>query len=484
MAAQEHQPLLPPHRNVVQTPLPKLKLAVVFAVKLLIPVASAQPSPYINKMIENILGGPEKVGYYAGFVTSSFHLAQMLGMYPWARLSDRIGRKPVLLIGALGSAVCAIVFGFVNSIWAMVVIRFILGFFCGTTGAIHAVVGDLTDESNQSTAFPLYDIVAAVGLIVGPLIGGTFANPIAEHATWSYAGLRRLFEAYPYLLPNLVTSVLALSTSLLAFFVLDETLPPGHSTPSSSESSPQRDSEDFKHNKTFSVSQLLALPDVRSICVSTFLLGFLAAGFNVSVVLVSYSRVIDGGLALSPQQIGFALSLMGGLSIFLKLSLTCILRPTPGARHSVSHKLTSLFTKTMATWPITFAGFIVLGLVSAAQGENASKGLIWAVLSVVLFLSRIGCIPFTLIMMLVKEHTPTPASLGTLNGLTELVQAISIVMSPTLIGSLFAFSKTHDVLGGYLWVVFYVFCAIGGAFIASRLETQQPEHVADPGEDA
>ena len=96
-----------------------------------------------------------------------------------------------------------------------------------------------------------------------------------------------------------------------------------------------------------------------------------------------------------PSEIGQALALMGGLSVFLKLSLTWYLRPSPNSRYSVSQKLTKLFTQTMSTWPITFAGFVILGLISRGNTNGSLDTLVWIVLSVILFLSRIGCIPFT-----------------------------------------------------------------------------------------
>lgn len=77
MAASELEPLLPhPQREV--TPLPKLKLAVVFAIKLLIPVAGSQPSPYINRMLGDMIGSTEKVGYYSGLVVRSSSLLVVL----------------------------------------------------------------------------------------------------------------------------------------------------------------------------------------------------------------------------------------------------------------------------------------------------------------------------------------------------------------------------------------------------------------------
>lgn len=67
MAASERDPLLV-QRDSQPTPLPKAKLAAVFAIKLLIPVATFQPSPYINRMVEDLLGSTKNVGYYSGLV--------------------------------------------------------------------------------------------------------------------------------------------------------------------------------------------------------------------------------------------------------------------------------------------------------------------------------------------------------------------------------------------------------------------------------
>ena len=64
-----------------------------------------------------------------GYQTSSFHLAQTLAMYPLARLSDRIGRKPVILVASVGIAACTAMFGFVDSIWGVIAIRFLREFW-------------------------------------------------------------------------------------------------------------------------------------------------------------------------------------------------------------------------------------------------------------------------------------------------------------------------------------------------------------------
>ena len=69
-------------------PLPKAQLAGVYTIKLLVPLVSTQILPYVNQMIEDLhLSGARSTGYYSGLVSSAFTLAQLLSVYPWARLS-------------------------------------------------------------------------------------------------------------------------------------------------------------------------------------------------------------------------------------------------------------------------------------------------------------------------------------------------------------------------------------------------------------
>ena len=69
-------------------------------------------------MVEDfhITDDPSKISVYAGMVTSAFTLAEFAAGVFWGRLSDRIGRKPVLLCGLIGTAISVLVFGFVPSL--------------------------------------------------------------------------------------------------------------------------------------------------------------------------------------------------------------------------------------------------------------------------------------------------------------------------------------------------------------------------------
>ncbi|PCH36125.1 MFS general substrate transporter [Wolfiporia cocos MD-104 SS10] len=439
------------HRRRVstrRTPLPKVQLGVVYAIKLVVPIAGTQLMPYINVLVGDLASADgAEVGYYTGLVGTANSAAHILTIYLWGRLSDTYGRKPVIIIGTAWTALFTLLFGVSRSFTTVLLTRFLVGTFSGTTGAIHSVVGELTDETNEATAFPLYDIVSAVGFAVGPLIGGTFSNPAEEFPRWFDTPFWR---AYPYFLPCLVTASIALVALLLAVFVLEETLPAkrrSHKLPSSH----SIDEEAHGHPppssaKPLGVRTLLSLPVIRMVCLSSGALAFVAGFFNTVFVLQAYTPVSQGGLALKPSEIGQALAVMGTVSIFLKLGMPALLRRLG---------VLTMFRICMRSWPITFAAMILLSVIARQVDAAGGAGRAgeWVAISFVLFLSRIGCMAFSIIMILTKDHTPGSSSLGTSNGMAEFAQSFAGLFSHAIISSLFAFSASKHVLGGYFWVL-------------------------------
>ncbi|KAG2757978.1 hypothetical protein P692DRAFT_20824102, partial [Suillus brevipes Sb2] len=106
------------------TPLPQFQTGILMMLELAETVASMSIYPYINQLIReiDITGGDDAaVGYYVGLIDSLFYLAQALTVLSWSRLSDRIGRKPVLLIGLIGACISMIFFGLSTTFWSLVI---------------------------------------------------------------------------------------------------------------------------------------------------------------------------------------------------------------------------------------------------------------------------------------------------------------------------------------------------------------------------
>lgn len=101
--------------------------------------------PYIYYMIQdfNITDDSNKISVYAGMVTSAFTLAEFSTGVLWGRLSDKIGRKPVLLFGLLGTALSVLVFGFAPSLPVALFARALGGLLNGNIGVLQTTVAEL-----------------------------------------------------------------------------------------------------------------------------------------------------------------------------------------------------------------------------------------------------------------------------------------------------------------------------------------------------
>lgn len=126
----EAQPLLQNTPHV--TPLPKAQLAVILCLRLAEPIAYTQLFPHINAMVEELgIAPPNRVGFYSGIIDGLFSLTQLCTIVHWGGLSDRIGRKPVIIIGLSGVTVATLCFGLSRTLWQLLLSRALLGALCG-----------------------------------------------------------------------------------------------------------------------------------------------------------------------------------------------------------------------------------------------------------------------------------------------------------------------------------------------------------------
>jgi len=168
----------------------------------------------------NIADKPSDIAYYAGFHAASFSFAQFFTSLFWGWLSDKFGRKQVLLVGLFGNAVCMISFGFAKTYKVALISRIFSGALNGNLGVVKSSIAEVTDETNSARAFGLFNITWAMGSLLGPVLGGFLANP-ATSMPFIFKSCTFLVS-YPYFLPPFVSSLVSLCGFVFSLFFLPE----------------------------------------------------------------------------------------------------------------------------------------------------------------------------------------------------------------------------------------------------------------------
>ena len=170
------------------------------------------------------VGSEDDASFYAGVLISAFSLFEAAAGMFWGGLSDRIGRKPVMIMGCCGTMISLLMVGFSKSFGFALAGRAIGGALNGNIGVIQTMVGEIVkNPRHEPRAYAVMPFVFNVGCIIGPAIGGTFAIPVRGFPTVFPKG--GFFDNYPFALPNLICAAIMLFSIALAWLCLEETHP-------------------------------------------------------------------------------------------------------------------------------------------------------------------------------------------------------------------------------------------------------------------
>jgi len=140
-----------------------------------------------------------------GLLSTSFSLMQFLFAPLWGRISDRVGRRPIIFLGLLGSSASYFVFGLASSLWVLFLARILAGIAGANISTAQAYIADSTPPERRAKGMGLIGAAYGLGFIIGPAIGG-------------------ILSQYGYSAPAYFASMLALCNCLAAYFLLPESL--------------------------------------------------------------------------------------------------------------------------------------------------------------------------------------------------------------------------------------------------------------------
>src|SRR6185369_13203082 len=151
----------------------------------------------------NVFGTHFGIGTIMGFIVASFTLAQLLSAPMWGRFSDRVGRRPTLLIALGASAIAYLIFGFAHSLLLLFLSRLVQGAGGGTVGVIQAYVADSTDPKDRARALGWLSATTNLGVALGPVLG-SFAITLGKYDLLPGAAHLEMGHAAPGILAALL----------------------------------------------------------------------------------------------------------------------------------------------------------------------------------------------------------------------------------------------------------------------------------------
>ncbi len=143
--------------------------------------------------------------FTTGLLVASYAVAQLIGAPLLGRLSDRFGRRPILLVSVFGTFLGFLLLGFANALWMLFVSRIIDGLTGGNLSIAQAYITDVTDAKSRSQGLGMIGAAFGFGFIIGPVAGGLLSQ-------WGYA------------VPAFAAAVLSLANLVLIYAWLPESL--------------------------------------------------------------------------------------------------------------------------------------------------------------------------------------------------------------------------------------------------------------------
>lgn len=201
---------------------PTRQLLVLAICRFSEPIAFNSILAYTFVMVKDLGVDERDASYYAGLLVSAYAVAEALTSMAWGALSDRVGRKPVVLFGLVGVGISSLIFGLAESYWVALMARFVGGALNGNVSVMQTMVAEMVKlPEHEPVAYAVQPFVWALGGIIGSAMGGFLAQPAKFYP--SVFPEDGLFGRYPYLLPNLVSVAAVAIAVIQGLFFLEET---------------------------------------------------------------------------------------------------------------------------------------------------------------------------------------------------------------------------------------------------------------------
>jgi DHA1 family tetracycline resistance protein-like MFS transporter len=368
-------------------------IGFIFVTGVLDVMAMGLVTPVLPALIEDFAGSPADAGIWNGVLVALWGLMQFLCSPVIGSLSDRYGRRPVILISAAGLALDWVLMALAPSLWWLAVGRLIGGATSASFTAIYAYMADITKPEERARAYGLVGAAFGAGFIAGPALGGVLGEWGPRVPFWVAGALSAIAFVYGWL-------------------VLPESLPPERRMAFAWS----------RANPLGSLRLLRSHAELSGLAVVTLLFYF--AHHVFSVVFVLYA---DHRYGFGPFEVGLILALAGLLDIGVQGWLTGRVVARIGDR------------RTMVVG-LSFGSVGLLGMGLAPTG--------WLFIAALLPNALWGLALPTL-LSLMTQHVSNREQ-GQIQGASNSVASLAGVVSPLFFGGVYSLFAADSGLTFYI----------------------------------
>jgi MFS family permease len=372
----------------------------------------------------------EKMGATAtevGLLIGIYAACQLFSGPMLGRLSDHMGRKPLLLVSQAGTFVGFVITAFAPSLWVLFLARAIDGCTAGNLSLAQAYISDVTRPEDRAKSFGIIGIAFGLGFLIGPAISGLLAK-------------------YDYRYPIFAAAALS-ATSILTTYLLLPSVTPGGARAGAGPSGPG--------GKRLSLVQWGAYVEYfRQPALATKLWQFLSFAFGFSMFIAGMPLVLErrltwAGMPFGPEQVGYTWAFAGLLGI-------CLQGPALGR-----------LVKRFGERALNRAGF--MGYV----GGYALLAFCHSIpmLALATLVTSIGGLVRPTLTSLITQATPREEQ-GVVLGLTQSLNSVALIIAPPLGG----FLIEHGWLT--VWGLTASAVAVVGLMLASTSPDELPANTS------
>ena len=320
--------------------------------------------------------------FTTGLLIASYALMQLIGAPILGRLSDRYGRRPVLLVSVFGTFIGFLLFGFATSLWILFAARILDGITGGNLSVAQAYISDVTDAKNRAKGLGHIGAAFGFGFIIGPVTGG-------------------ILSQYGYNIPAFVAAGLALINFILIYAWLPESL-----------TKEKREQLGEQKKPSFTLDALvtaLKRPFTGSLLITRFFFSLAFAIFQTIFSLYALAK-----FNLTARDTGFVLTYVGVLSVFVQGFLVGRLTNRFREDHLITVAV-ALMAVSLLGWALAPSVFWLLVVLTPT---SISGGILNTLLSSTL------------------TKTVAPQEIGGILGLSASVESSTRIIAPILGGAL------------------------------------------------